>query len=128
MKLIESLNQHEIVLAIAERIAAKHPSVYGKCAIIAKELLDELTRYGVVARHVLGQFKLDKPNAENYIMPDQFSGDDTSVDHGWITVEGKILDISAKQFRRDVEENIPDIVFIDHTDPLFLRYDELGQA
>jgi hypothetical protein len=54
--------------------------------------------------------------------------DEYLVDHDWVTVEGKILDVSARQFKRDVNDQIPDVVFIDYTSPLFLRYNELGEA
>jgi hypothetical protein len=127
-KLVEFLQHDQIVLAIAERVNMKHPDAHGICAVMAKELTNELKRYGISAIHVVGQFRIDQPNAESYMEPDEFSGDDCLVDHDWVRVEGKVLDVSARQFRKDVSDNIPDIVFINHTDPLFLRYDELGRA
>jgi hypothetical protein len=77
---------------------------------------------------VLGEFTLDEPNAESYMECDEFSGDEYKVNHDWVNVEGKILDISASQFRKDVYDDIPDVVFIDHKSPLYLRYDEMGHA
>lgn len=127
-KLVEFLERDEIVLAIAERINTKYPNAHGQCAVMAKELTSELKRYGIPARHVVGQFRLDLPHAEKYMQADEFSGDDCLVDHDWVSVEGKILDVSARQFRKDVTDNIPEIVFINHTDSLYLRYDELGNA
>ena len=126
MKLIESLGHDEVVLALAIRVNRKYPSAHGMCALMAKDLTLVLKEYGIIARHVVGQFRLDEPHAENYTQSDEFSGDDCLVDHDWVEVEGKILDTSARQFRKDVTSNIPDIVFIDGTDPLYLRYDPLG--
>lgn len=129
MKLVESLNQHEIILAIAERINMKYPDAFGRCAVMAEDLTTELRKYGVSAKHILGQFRLDEPTALKYTEPDQDEGmDEYLVDHDWVTVEGKIIDISARQFKKDVNDQIPDVVFIDHTSPLFLRYNELGEA
>lgn len=129
MKLTEFLNQSDIVLSIAERINIKYPDAFGRCSLMTKELVEELKKYGVPVKHVLGQFQLDEPTASKYTQADDEEPvDEYLVDHDWATVEGKILDVSARQFREDVNGQIPDVVFIDHTDPLFLRYNELGHA
>jgi hypothetical protein len=127
-KLTKFLPQHNIILAIAERVNRKYPNASGYCAVMAKDLTEELTKYKINATHVMGEFTLDEPNAEKYMECDEFSGDEYKVNHDWVSIEGKILDISARQFREDVHEEIPDVLFIDHTSPLYLRYDELGEA
>lgn len=129
MKLIESLNQHEVVLAIAERINVKYPDAFGRCSLMAEDLAVELKKHGIPARHVMGQFQLDEPTASKYTDGDNDEPvDEYLVDHDWVTVEGKILDVSTRQFKRDVNDQIPDVVFIDYTSPLFLRYNELGEV
>jgi len=127
-KLTKFLPQNNIILAIAERINRKYPNAFGHCAVMAKDLTEELMKYNIKAEHVMGEFALDEPNAEKYMECDEFSGDEYKVNHDWVRVEGKILDISARQFRTDVHEEIPDVLFIDHTSRLYLRYDELGEA
>ena len=127
-QLTKFLPQNNIVLAIAERVNRKYPDSTGRCAIMAEDLVKELSKYKINAIHVLGEFTLDEPNAESYMECDEFSGDEYKVNHDWVNVEGKILDISARQFKKDVHEDIPDIVFIDYKSPLYLRYDEMGHA
>lgn len=127
-QLTKFLPQNNIVLAIAERVNRKYPDSTGRCAIMAADLVKELSKYKINAIHVLGEFTLDEPNAESYMECDEFSGDEYKVNHDWVNVEGKILDISARQFRKDVHEDIQDIVFIDYKSPLYLRYDEMGHA
>lgn len=127
-KLTKFLPQHNIILAIAERVNQKYPSAFGNCAVMSKDLAEELVKYKISATHVMGEFTLDEPEAEKYMQCDEFSGDEYRVNHDWVSVEGKILDISARQFREDVHEEIPDVLLIDHTSPLYLRYDELGEA
>ena len=127
-QLTKFLPQNNIVLAIADRINRKYPDPTGRCAIMAADLVKELSKYKINAIHVLGEFTLDEPNAESYMECDEFSGDEYKVNHDWVNVEGKVLDISARQFKKDVHEDIPDIVFIDYKSPLYLRYDEMGHA
>ena len=127
-QLTKFLPQNNIVLAIADRVNRKYPDSTGRCAIMAADLVKELGKYKINAIHVVGEFTLDEPNAESYMECDEFSGDEYKVNHDWVNVEGKILDISARQFKKDVHENIPDIVFIDYKSPLYLRYDEMGHA
>ena len=127
-KLTNFLPQHNIILGIAERVNRKYPSAFGHCAVMAKDLSEELVKYKINATHVMGEFTLDEPEAEKYMECDEFSGDEYRVNHDWVSVEGKILDISARQFREDVHVEIPDVLFIVHTSPLYLRYDELGEV
>jgi hypothetical protein len=127
-KLAKFLSQHDIIGAIAERINNKHPDVSGKCEIIAEELANELKKYGVNAKHVIGWFSLDEPSADRYASSLYTSDDDYKVEHDWVDVEGKILDTTAKQFRDDVYIEIPDIVYADHAHPLYLRYEQTSYA
>jgi hypothetical protein len=122
------LPQNNIILAIAERVNRKYPNSFGMCAIMSKDLTDQLINHNIKANHVVGEFLLDEPNSEKYMECDEFSGDEYRVNHDWVSVEGKILDISARQFKKDVHQHIPDIVFIDYKSPLYLRYEELGRA
>jgi hypothetical protein len=122
-KLTKFLPQANLILAIAERIANKHPNVKGACELIAKDLTKELRSRGVNAKHVVGNFTLDEPDAEQYMECDCWDGqDEYEVNHDWVEVEGKILDVSAKQFRKSVTEYIPNIVHIGYSDPLHKRY------
>jgi len=126
MNLTDNLPQREYILAIAERVNNRYPSVKGLCEFIANELVRELKRIGVRSSHVIGNFHLDEPAAFEYVSDeDEENQDDYAVNHDWVNIEGKILDISAKQFRKYVSVPIPDIVFIGHEDPLFNHYEEL---
>jgi len=129
MKLTKSLPQDNYILAIAERVRKKYPDVKGRCEFMSKELTKELKNVGIRAEHVLGNFNLDEPGAFTYISPeDEDSSDEYSVNHDWVSVEGKILDVSATQFQQYVHTPIPDIVFIDYSHPLYTYYEELGHA
>lgn len=115
--------QDDIVLGVAERVSARHSNPAGACELMAEELVKELDRRGIRAQHAVGLFVLDFPDADKYAEFDiDIDRDETEVEHDWVEVGGKILDISAKQFRKSVEETIPDIVFIGHAEPLAARY------
>lgn len=122
-KLAKFLPQVDIIDGLAQRISNKYPDVTGKCEHVAKELTAELNKRGINAKHAVGTFLLDEPDAEKYMECDDWDGqDEYNVNHDWVEVEGKILDITAKQFRKSVNENIPDIVYIRFSDPLYSRY------
>jgi len=122
-KLAKFLPQVDVILAIAERVSNKYPNTKGACELIARDLVKELKIRGINAKHVVGNFTLDEPDAEQYMDCDCWDGqDEYEVNHDWVEVEGKILDVSAKQFRKSVSENIPDIVYIGYTNPLRKRY------
>lgn len=122
-KLAKFLPQNNVILAIAERVSNKYPNVKGACELIAKDLARELRSRGITAKHVVGNFTLDEPDAEQYMDCDCWDGqDEYEVNHDWVEVEGKILDVSAKQFRKSVSDIIPDIVHIGYSDPLRKRY------
>jgi hypothetical protein len=129
MNLTDSLPKHEYILAIAERVSNQYPSTKGQCEFMANDLVKELKKIGVRSNHVIGNFHLDEPAAFEYVSDkDEDSKDDYVVNHDWVNVEGKILDISAKQFRKYVTDPIPDIVFIGCENPLFNHYEELTHA
>jgi hypothetical protein len=90
--------------------------------------MEELMEKGIRANHVMGIFTLDEPGAWKYRSEEDESLDEYSVNHDWVSVEGKILDISADQFRKYVHKNIPDIVYINYSNPLYTHYNELGYA
>lgn len=122
-KLAKFLPQNDVILTVASRVSSKYPNTKGKCEIISKDLVEELKSRGINAKHVVGNFILDKPDAEEYMECDCWDGqDDYEVNHDWVEVEGKILDVSAKQFKKSVGDSIPNIVFIGHSDPLSWRY------
>lgn len=127
MNLANQLPQNNHVLAIAERVRKKFSSSKGKCEFMAVELTKALKESDIRAEHVMGNFHLDEPGAFEYLSPeDEEANDEYIVNHDWVSVEGKILDISADQFRKYVHDKIPDIVFIGYTDPLHNHYEELG--
>jgi len=129
MNLLEHLPQHNHVLGIAERVKAKFPNPKGKCEFMSKELAKALNNAGIRAEHVMGNFHLDAPGAFEYLSPeDEEGGDEYIVSHDWVNVEGKVLDISAKQFQQYVHVPITDIVYIGYADPLHNYYEELGHA
>lgn len=129
MKLLSQIPQHNHILGIAERVKQKYKSSSGKCEFMAVELTKALKDAGIRAQHVMGNFHLDEPAAYKYMSPEEEeSFDDCAVSHDWVTVEGKILDISADQFNEYVEGEIPPIVFIDYTSPLHRHYEELGHV
>lgn len=101
----------------------KYTVITGACELMAKDLCNELRKRNIRCTHSVGLFRLDEPDAEKYVYYDDEEGrDEYEVEHDWVEVEGKILDISASQFRKSVEDEIPDIVFINHTSPLCQRY------
>jgi hypothetical protein len=116
-----------LILGIAERIRNKYPNPNGACELMAKDLVKALTRDGIYAKHVVGNFRLDEPDAEKYMACDDWDNqDEYNVNHDWVEIEGKILDISASQFKKSVYENIPDIVYIDYKSPLYIRYERVN--
>jgi hypothetical protein len=122
-KLTKLLPQADVILAIAERVSTKYPNTKGACEIIAKDLTNELKSRGVNAKHVVGNFTLDEPDAEQYMDCDCWDGqDEYEVNHDWVEIEGKILDVSAKQFRKSVSDSISNIVYIGRSDPFSRRY------
>ena len=82
-----------------------------------------LKKYNINANIVEGLFVLDEPNAGKFITE---YDDEYEVPHDWINIEGKILDISSKMFRKSVHENIPDVVYIGFRSPLYVRYKHYG--
>ena len=127
MNLAQQLPQHEHVLALAERVRKKYSSVVGQCEPMTNDLVKELSEAGFRVEHALVNFYLDEPVAYKYAKVDKREIDDEyAVNHDWVTIEGMILDISASQFRKDVHEPIPDIVFVGPADRFSNRYEELG--
>lgn len=118
------LSKDDIILGLAERIQNKYPqNPQGYCAPMCKDLLSALKKYNINANIVEGLFVLDEPNAGKFIT--QYD-DEYEVPHDWINIEGKILDISTKMFRKSVHENIPDVVYIGFRSPLYVRYKHYG--
>ena len=76
----------------------------------------------------MGIFTLDEPGAWKYRSDEDENLDEYQVNHDWVNVEGKILDISADQFKKYVYVNIPDVVYISYSDPLYRYYEELGHV
>lgn len=126
MELQKFIPTDQIILAIAARIKNKFPSSDGKCEYMAKELANALNSKGIRANHVMGIFTLDSPGAWKYRSDEDEDLDDYQVNHDWINVEGKILDISADQFKKYVNQKIPSIVYIRYSDPLYRHYTEIG--
>ena len=123
MNLSDYMSQEDIIVALAERVSKRHPNPTGKCETMSRELVNELKKRGIFAKHAVGMFKLDEPDALRYVEYDDEEGrDEYEVEHDWVEVEGKILDISAKQFKRSVHEPIPDILFMDYNHRLYERY------
>lgn len=123
MNLSDFMPQQDVVLGVAERVSHRFPEPSGACEYMTADLVKELTARKLPAKHVVGMFRLDEPDAEKYAIFDDTEGrDEYEVEHDWVEIEGRILDISAKQFRKSVHEKIPDIVFIGQSDPLAGRY------
>ncbi len=114
--------EQDQLLSVAAEVSRKYPLVKGQCEKIAKELTVALNSHGISAKHAVGVFTLDEPEAHKYIKRDKENADEYEVEHDWVEVEGKILDLSAKQFRKSVKNPIPDIVFVDYHHPLFTHY------
>jgi len=127
-KLIEFLHQNDVIYAVAMRVSGKHRDVFGKCETISEELSAELKKYNIDAKHVIGTFALDEPAGDRYSNDACTSGDLYKVEHDWVRVNGRILDITAKQFRDDVWIEIPDIIYVDHSHPLYLKYNEMCEV
>lgn len=123
MKFADSMPRDQVILGVAEMVRNKYTVIAGACELMAKDLCNELRKRNVRCTHAVGLFRLDEPDAEKYVYYDDEEGrDEYEVEHDWVEVEGKILDISASQFRKSVDGEIPDIVFINHTSPLYQRY------
>lgn len=125
-KLAKFLPQANVVDALAHIVKAKFPSSDGQCEYMAQELVKALKERGIRANHVMGIFTLDEPFAWKYRSDEDEDFDEYEVNHDWINVEGKILDISADQFRKYVHIQIPDVVYIGYSDPLHRYYREMG--
>ncbi len=129
MKLQNQIPQDKLVLSIAEKVLKKFKTTKGQCEFMSKELTQELRKNGIFARHIMGNFHLDEPGAFEYISPEDEEGfDEYAVNHDWVSIEGKILDISATQFQDYVHEKIPAILYADYTHPLAIKYEELGHV
>lgn len=129
MGLSNIIPEHNIILGVAERVKQQYPSPRGRCELMSNALVVHLRQYNVNSRRVTGIFRLDEPDAGKYMYVNSGKEfDEYEVDHDWVEVEGKILDISADQFRPSVHEEIPNIVFINHSDPLYLRYQYLKNS
>lgn len=119
MELRTAISQPDLLLALCQRIQGKYPNPQGHCAAMTNQLQAELEKYGIKTRKVEGLFVLDGPYASKFIT---HYDDEYEVPHDWLEHEGKILDISAKMFRKYVDDKIPDIVHINYTSPLYSRY------
>lgn len=128
MHLQQFIPSDQIVLTIAARVKSKFPSSDGKCEYMAQELSKALAKKGIRANHVMGIFTLDEPGAWKYRSNEDEDLDEYSVNHDWVNVEGKILDISADQFKKYVHTSIPSVVYIRYSDPLYRYYNQLGYA
>jgi hypothetical protein len=121
MKLRNFLPQNEIIFSVARNIKSKYPEK-GSCAYVARDLTKELKNRGIFAKHVVGNFHLDEPASYLFISPKDTENDEYTIEHDWVEVEGNIIDPSATQFKKYVNINIPDIVNINYTHPLFRKY------
>lgn len=127
MELKQFLSKKTIIVGVAEMVAKKYTNPVGACEIMSADLVKELSKRGISARHVVGIFRLDEPDARKYIDCDCDEGrDEYEVEHDWVEVGGKILDISAKQFRNSVYDKIPDIIYIGQAEPFADRYEMLN--
>lgn len=126
MELQQFIPTDHIILAIAAKVKKKFPSSNGKCEYMAKELAAVLNEKGIRSNHVMGIFTLDEPGAWKYRSDEDAEFDEYQVNHDWVNVEGKILDISADQFKKYVNRDIPSIVYIRYSDPLYRYYEQLG--
>ena len=61
-----------------------------------EELVSDLNKKGIRSNHVMGIFTLDEPGAWKYRSEEDEEFDEYQVNHDWVNVEGKILDISAQ--------------------------------
>jgi hypothetical protein len=126
MELQQFIPSDQIILAIAEKVKKKFPSSNGKCEFMSQELVSDLNKKGIRSNHVMGIFTLDEPGAWKYRSEEDEEFDEYQVNHDWVNVEGKILDISADQFKKYVNQNIPNVVYIRYSDPLYKYYTEMG--
>ena len=123
MNLSDYMPQDDIVSGIAQRVSGRYPDATGHCEAMSAELVKELKRHGIFAKHAVGMFQLDEPDAHKYAEYDDDEGrDEYLVEHDWVEVEGRILDISARQFKKSVHEAIPDILFINYNHRLYERF------
>lgn len=122
MKLTDFMPQQNVILGVAEMVSRRFPNFEGACELMSAELVKELKKRNVRALHAVGTFRLDEPDAERYAEYEEDGHDEYEVAHDWVEVEGKILDISAKQFAKSVHEKLPNIVFIGYDSPLYNRY------
>jgi hypothetical protein len=124
MNLSDYMPQEDVVLGLAQRVKRKYPEK-GSCAFIARDLVKELLARGVSAKHVCGNFYLDEPGSFIFIAPLDIPTDEYTVNHDWVEVDGKIVDAAATQFRKYVNDEIPEIVIANHTHPLYVKYDPI---
>lgn len=122
MKLAEFLPQNEIILSVARNIKSKYPEK-GACAYIARDLTNELKKRGIYAKHIVGNFHLDEPASYLFLSPQDTDNDEYTIEHDWVEVGGNILDPSASQFKKYVNCDVPEIVYINHKHPLSTKYE-----
>lgn len=120
-KLAKFLPQAELIDALAHRVKSRFPEK-GTCAYIARDLVKELKARGIFAKHTNGNFHLDQPASYLFISPLDTENDEYTIDHDWVEVEGVIIDPAASQFRKYVDQDIPEVVIANHAHPLYKRY------
>jgi hypothetical protein len=123
MDLRSFISQDKVVLAIAERVRLKYSPLTTSSELIASFLAKSLKKYGIDAKHVIGTFMLDEPDAEQHVGSGEWDElDEYSAKHDWVEIGGKILDISASKYEKSVYDSLPRIVYVNQKSPLSTRY------
>ena len=101
-------------------------SLQAYCFDVSKDLAAVLNKNGYNATAVQGTYTLDDPNME---FSEDMDEDDPAVFtpvHHWVDVDGKVLDVTAKQFNDEIDTPNPDIVYGDYSE--FTRYNKSGKG
>lgn len=120
MRMIE----REIIIRTVFNTLKKYKNIIkGNCEPITRDITNELISQKMNAKHAVGNFILDKPDAKKYMGKYAHKVDDEyQVNHDWVEVGPFIIDATVKQFQPSIREKLPEIGFFSTNDHLSNRY------
>jgi hypothetical protein len=114
----------EIIIKTVFSVLRKYNHVIkGNCEPISRDIANDLIAHGINAKHAVGNFILNKPDAKKYM--GKFADkvvDDYQVNHDWVQIGNYIVDATIKQFQPSVLEKLPLIGFFGPSNQLSNRY------
>jgi hypothetical protein len=116
--------EREIIIRTIFQVLKKYNRVVkGNCEPISHDISLELRKNKMPAHHVVGNFILDKPEANKYMKCANIKIlDSYQVNHDWVEVGPFIIDATIKQFQPSVKQKLPEVGFLSPNDNLCNRY------